>query len=540
MTDPGPSDVVRVRDLEASLPAREFAHPGSRLLRRRRRLVLLVLIVVGGSVWFSAAYALYLSSDYYRDAFTRRLSEQVGLTVTCRDLRRVDWTARELTRLRATLDDGAPVFECDRALWSRGDAELQEGFVLDLIDGWMLVGDADWPASRYEKLLRSSLGQNFAAMSLSRARLRDIDLKFATPIGVLSLADTRGVVNLDPDGEAVASLDGFELNGVAVDEPMNIAARFTPGDDLTFSQAALTIPGVPLRAFAFYDPNVDAGTPGSFDGFISYELSKQARIVDLVGAVREADLAALTRGMPSGPIRGRIELDIRQARFEDESLEVLRASGRAVELHLSDVASELAANDVPATLSLDVADVRWKRDTIEYLKTTGEARNVSLEALTSLAEAGRVTGTARLDIESLTIVDDRVTHADVTMEAEAPPDGPGTIDRAVLAYAATQWFGMDLSAILPAEVTYERLGVRVIIEGDDLRVTGTHGADGSTILTVRLFDSPVELLSAPERVFPAPDVVDLARSLLADLQLEQRSSSFTSDRSEGRSESEGR
>ena len=79
MTDPASSGVVRVRDLEATLDDRVFAHPGSRLLRRRRLLTLVVVLVVGGSVGLSAGYAVFLRSGFYRRAFMIRLSERLGV-----------------------------------------------------------------------------------------------------------------------------------------------------------------------------------------------------------------------------------------------------------------------------------------------------------------------------------------------------------------------------------------------------------------------------------------------------------------------------
>ena len=125
MTDPASSGVVRVRDLEATLDDRVFAHPGSRLLRRRRLLTLVVVLVVGGSVGLSAGYAVFLRSGFYRRGFEVRLSERLGVTVDCIDVRRLGFDGHELIDLRVSLDAGAPpVLACDRAVWQAGDRTL--------------------------------------------------------------------------------------------------------------------------------------------------------------------------------------------------------------------------------------------------------------------------------------------------------------------------------------------------------------------------------------------------------------------------------
>lgn len=523
MTEPSHAKPVRVRDLEATLPDREYVHPGSRLLRRRRRLALVVLILVGVPVWLSAGYAAYLRSAYYREAFLHALGDRIGLTITGRDVRRLGWDSLEIDGLGVSIGGDTRILECDRAVWSRREGPLRSdvvgtGYVLDLIDGWLLIGDAKWHASDYHQLLRSSLGQNLAAMHLAQARLRNIDLEFATPLGAFSAAETRGVVNVEPNGKAVASLDASELNGLTVDEPINIAARFTPGDNLAFSGAQLTIPSVPLRAFAFYDPGRAADAPGKFMGSITYKQHAKKPTVGVTGTIEHADLASLTRKLPGGPYRGRIDLDVREGRFVGEFLESLRASGTVSDLHLTDAIPRLRAKDTTTTLTLDIADLQWDAGRIAYLSATGAVHDVSLEAVSALAGVGRVTGRAHLDIAGLTIANDKLTHADVTIEAEAPEEGSGTIDRATLAYVAKRFLGVDLSIMLPQRVSYERLGVRVIIDGGELRIVGTHGPDGTTLLTVHLFGRSFGLLAAPDRSFPAPDVVAWVKDQLKGVE----------------------
>ena len=518
MTDPASSGVVRVRDLEATLDDRVFAHPGSRLLRRRRMLTLVVVLVVGGSVGVSAGYALYLRSDLYHRTFLARLSERLGVTVDCRDVRRLGHGGHELLDTRVSLDaGGSSVFACDRAVWQAGDQTLARGFVLDLIGGWILVGSADWPKSQYTQLLRTSLGQDFSAMRLGQVRVRDVDIRFAAPFGQLTAGATRGVINVTESGEAVASLDSFVLNGVAVDEPVNIAARFTPGANLQFSEVRLSIPSVPVAALGLADPMAAAQAEGTFSGTITYGRDSEGISVDLSGALRDADLVMLTAKLEGGPYRGHLDVRLRDVNITNRKLTKLYASGRVADFHVGDVLPELASIDTPATLTLDVDDLQWHEHAIRYMQASGAATGLSLDAVTRLVGPGRITGTIRVDIVELRIVDDKIARAVFVVEAVQPKDGPGLIDRSVLAYAATRWLGLNVGSFLPSAIEYERLGARFIIEGDELRVEGTHGVDSRIILTARVFGRSFAVVPAPDRVFEAPDLLAAFRDRARDI-----------------------
>ncbi len=518
MTDPASSGVVHVKDLEATLENRVFAHPGSRLLHRRRMLTLVVVLVVGGSVGLSAGYAIYLRSDLYRRAFMVRLSERLGVTVDCAEVRRLGFSGHELLDTRVSLEaGGSPVFACDRAVWQAGDLALARGFVLDLIGGWILVGSTDWPKSQYAHLLRTSLGQDFSAMRLGQVRVRDMDVRFAAPFGHLTAGATRGVISVTDSGEAVASLDSFELNGVAVDEAVNIAARFTPGSDLQFSQVRLSIPRVPVAALGLADPMAVAQAKGTFSGTITYGRDSNGVSVDLAGALRDADLVMLTARLEGGPYRGHLDVRLREVNITNRKLTKMYASGRVADFYISDVLPELASTDTPAMLTLDVDDLQWHENRIRYMQASGVAAGLSLDAVTRLVGPGRVTGTIRVDIVDLRIVDDKISKAVFVVEAVRPKDGPGLIDRSVLAYAANRWLGLNLGSFLPSEIEYERLGARFIIEGDELRVEGTHGVDSRIILTARVFGRSLAVVPAPERVFEAPDLLAAFRDRTRDI-----------------------
>ncbi len=516
MTEPESSGVLRLRDLEATVGRAEFVHPGSRLLRRRRLTALAVVIVVGGSVGFSAAYAMYLHSGFYRRSLAAHISDRLGLVVEMSDVQRLGFSGIELFDTRVSFGGGPQVFQCRSASWRFADDGLTHGFVLDLVDGWVAVGGEGWSRSRYGELLHHSLGQDFSALHLGQIRLRDVDVRFSSPLGEWVASKTHGVVDVRSSGEAVAALSSSELNGVTVAQSVSISARFTPGSDLSFSEVRLTVPRAPIAALGLAEPATAERPHGTFVGTIRYAQDDRGDEVSVTGAITDADLAALTK-LPGGPYRGRVTLDLTEARLTARKLEFLRASGSINDFFVADLFPSLAADTGSATLSLAVDDVRIRNGRIEYLKASGRCEGLSLEALTGLIGPGRVTGQVRIDIANLVIVDDEIIAADLLVDAVKPEDAPGTIDRAVLARAAKAWLGVDVGMWLPPSMEYERFGVRIVITRDGLRVEGSHGPGYRTILTVLVFGRPLAVLAAPDRTFPVPDILSLLLDRARDI-----------------------
>ena len=504
MADPESSGVLRLRDLEGRATRAEFVHPGSRLLRRRRFTALAVVAFVGGSVTFSAGYAWYLRSDFYRNRLARRIGDRLGLSVEMSDVHRIGVRGVELIEPRVSLMDGPQVLRCQSARWRFADDGVTSGFVLDLAGGWVSVGGSGWSKSRYGELLHRSLGQDFAELRVGQVRVRDVDLRFASPFGELTASATRGVVDVCGSGEAVATLNSAELNGVHVDTPVNISARFRPGAALAFSEVRLAVPQAPIAALGVAEAAADGQSQGSFDGTIRYHRDDRGDIVSLVGSVSDVNLAALTR-IPGGPYRGRVTLDVRDATVRNKALATLNASGAIQRVYVADLFPSLAVDAGSATVSLAVNDIRIHDGHVDYLQVSGTCEGLSLGTLSGLIGPRRVTGTVRIDITNLLVVDDRVTAADLVVDAVAPKGEPGTIDRAVLARGAAAWLGVDIGKWLPPSVEYVRLGARVLIDGDRLRIEGTHGPDHATILTVRVFGRPFAALAAPDRDFAVPD-----------------------------------
>jgi len=114
-------------------------------------------------------------------------------------------------------------------------------------------------------------------------------------------------------------------------------------------------------------------------------------------------------------------------------------------------------------------------------------------------------------------VDDNVKSADVEITA-VPPDGrPGTIDRTLLLGLARRvldfnWPSAIPQRLLPEKLEYTQFGVRLLVRDNQLRVLGTHGAHGDTILTIKVFGRSFGL------IHEQPQTIDLTPHLKKLLQ----------------------
>ncbi len=134
---------------------------------------------------------------------------------------------------------------------------------------------------------------------------------------------------------------------------------------------------------------------------------------------------------------------------------------------------------------------------------------------------GEISGTIRADIRSLLIENDELRYADVEIEARPPADRPGLIDRELIARAAQQWLGVDLGAALPEHIEYTQFGVRLVVDGGNLQVLGTHGADGRTILTVNMLGQEWGIIKQRNQAYTLPDLISLLKESAEDVDTDQ-------------------
>ena len=499
------------------------------MLPRRKVVAVTCVLLVPGSILVTLGYALHLRSSAYRRGIEETLGERLGMSVSIGAIRPLTLNSRALDDVHVRLHDrGEEVFSCRQALWGAGAASVPgrggapcPTSLLELRDGWLLVGTAGWTPMEYQQMLTGGLGHDFAALGLGEVRLKRIDLRFSHPMAEFTAGASSGVVLFDEDGEGQASLNCLRLNDVEVDQPVNIAARFTPGQRLVFHEVRLTVPTIPLASLRLERLLNQTVSCGEFDGSITYRQARDTETVEVAGALHGADLLAFTADVPGGPFHGTVDVDLDSASFLDRKLRDLALHGRMSDLRLSEILPGLVKPATAGQLELQIDQMRWAEGRWAYLSARGGCRDLSLDALSTIWGEGKVTGSVVLTIRSLLIIDDWLRFADVEIVASPPEDAPGLIDRAALARVVRHWLGVEMDAILPEHIEYTQLGARLVVDDGQLRVLGTHGPDGRTILTVSLFGRPWGMIRQPKNPFPVPDLLAMLRERAAEVDADQ-------------------
>lgn len=481
------------------------------MLRHRKILLVTAAVTVIGSISTTLGYALHVRSDSYRGQLESRLSSLLRMRLSIESIQPLTFAARRLDGLSLWLPrHEVEVFRCERALWRTETTNGDTSYTLSLHRGRLLVGNNRWDRSDYVTLLRSGFGHDFAALRLRRIQLDEIDVIWNRSSVQLTAERTRGLIHFEPDGTGRASLLADHLNGVRVPKPINIVAHFTPGEQLRFHEVAMIIPEAPLTSLRL-DALLDASvTQGYFRGDISYTEQPGAPRITVGGEIRDALLHELTGLVPGGPYEGRVDITLDEASFSGRQLTALRFNGRLRGLSVAQFGRLLGHPELTGHLDLRVHRGVYDDASIRYLSVEGNATGISLEALTGLVGRGRVTGSLDAIIHSLVIVDDRIVVAELTLEAVPPKGQPGTIDREVLKAGSERMLGLDATKILPTaiqEVEYARLGVHLKFSQGELRVLGTHGADGKTILTVSLFGREFGVIKEPSETYHIGDPI---------------------------------
>jgi hypothetical protein len=506
------------------------------MLRRRKLIAAMCVVFVPGTLSVTLSYAFRLRSDAYRQDIEQKLTNRLRMAVTVQSIRPLTLRDRVLENVQVRLGKtGEQVFACAQAIWkttaSSDSPRMTQDATrpsnrtsssLELRDGWLLVGAAAWQPTQYKQILAGGLGHDFAALGLKEVHVRDLDLKFAHPSAPFTADDAAGTVLFDDYGEGHASLTCLKLNGVAVDRPVSIIARFTPGKRLVFQEVRLTVPSIKLASLGLDGLLAKGGTSrGEFEGSIAYRQVHDNDITVVEGALHNAELADFTTALPGGPFHGRVNAALDSATFRDRKLESLAIHGELSDLRIGEVLPGLVEPDAPGVLDLQIDQMRWVSSRLVHLSIHGTCSDLSLEAVSRILDTGHVTGTAKVIIRSLLIVNDELRLADIEIHAVPPREGPGLIDRALIADAANKRFGLNIEAALPEHIEYTRFGARLILEDEQLRVLGTHGRDGQTILTVKLFGQPVGLVRQPSEPVAVPDLLPTLRQRAAEIDAEQ-------------------
>ena len=493
---------------------------------RSQRIILLLIsfLLVGGSMGLTAGYGLYYRSESYRREVEADLTAFFELPCDVGRIRPRSFDTRAFQRVAIWLPDWRDqVFFCEEALWRETEPEggplTRE---LELINGKLILGTDRWHDDDYKQLLESGLGHDFEGLNLTRVVLRDFEVSFERDGLSIRCRDTAGNIDMTDPEEGRADLRAFELNGHRVSQGVQIFALFSPSNGIEIHELVLDLPEVPLSTIGLGSALGSVVSGGRFAGRLEYK-SRGSGLqpgsdgpaeaeIRISGDVLDVRLAELTRRLPFGPLEGRLSVNLENARVADGVVTHVRGRGEIAGLSLNSFAPLLDMPALDGTADLNIQWIDLALGHVNRLVVDGQARDLGLHQILQRWGPGSATGKLAIDIHTLRIVQDKIEAADIEIRAIPPDDGPGTISRDLLLGAAKQFVNIEWpswipQSIVPDQIEYTEFGVRLLINDNKLRILGTHGTDGKTILTVRIL-RPIGLVRAPSGSFDLAPWID--------------------------------
>ncbi len=474
-------------------------------MSRRRWVILgMACLLGGGSLIWTAGYGLYLRGESYRRDVEHGLTDFFNLPCRVGSIRGHTFSSRTFRDVEVWLPGQRHrVFFCRQAIWREIDQRGQDAFELDLNDGELMLGGDRWARSDYQQVFESGLGHDFRDLHLTHVNMANFSIRFASGPLTIRCQQTSGRIDMNQGTEGVAHLVAYELNDHRVDQGVRIDARFLPESGVNVSEFVLLLPEVPLNATGIGPALGGDVLHGSFSGRMQYRKTSDGAVLLLDGALENADLSELTTMLTWGPLHGNLSVRLYEARVSHSTVTHLRGHGVVSDLSLAEFGPlrgrpALAGT---ATLNLDAVDLAMGH--VNRLRMDGVLWGLSLEAWLQLLGRGSATGEVTIRINNLDIVADSIRSADVEVSAVPPATGPGTIDQDLLVSAAEHLFNFAWpeslpKRILPEHVEYAQFGVRLLVRDNQLRILGTHGSDGDTILTSRARGTPIGLIREPD------------------------------------------
>ena len=506
------------------------------MLRRRKILLAIVIVLVLGSLGSTIGYALHLHSRSLRERITAELCAQLGLDLDIRSITPLSFSSRRFDDIAVRLPDRADeIANVGRAVWRSDVSDSGESFALDIADGWLLTGAGHWTPQDYQMLLKSGFGHDFAALHLTEVNVQRIDLRWRHANFVMTAPAANGAIYFDERGKGRAVLTVYQLNDTPVTEPIHVSAWFTPGEGMTFQKAELRMGAIPLRALGLDRLLGCPVSAGTFAGHIGYrDATAPPWKMEVGGSLSGARLEELTNRVIGGPFSGTVDVNIDRAVFAPGAdghtkLRSLRFGGKLHDLRVAQFAALFREPALNGRIDLAIHQAEFDNPDLKYARLSGKATEVSLEALTRLLGYGVVTGQLEVRLNALAVVDNVIQFADVELIALPPEDGPAYIDKTALVTLGERAFGVNLEPVLPERVEYVRMGAKLLLDREGLRIRGTHGPKNRTILTIKLFDREVGILRKPDRVYPMKDLIALLRAHPKDYDA-QRFINWWSDR----------
>lgn len=493
----------------------------------RRTLLIASVVLVGGSVTWTATSAYHLRSDAYRREVQQDMTNFFELPCDLGGVRGRTFSSRTFEDVVIWLPDRRDrVFSCQEAIWQEHESNGVESNELDLIRGMLAIRSDKWAKEDFRHVLESGLGHDFEDLRLVRVGMEAFEVSFERGDFRLSCRDTSGSIDLNDPRTGIARLHAYELNGRRIDQGVQILAKFRPEGGVQVSELVLTVPRVPLESMGIGPLLGGKLQHGEFAGSLQYIENAESPEVWLKGELAEVELSELTRSMAWGPLSGRFSVNVDAARVSGEVVTHFRGKGRIDDLELAPFTRLLGRGDLPGAASIHLDAVDLALGHIERLRLSGNVSGIALEDWLRPWGRGSATGRLSIRVNNLDIVNDNIKSGDIEFVVLPPPDQAGTIDRELLLSAAKEALNITWPAalpqnMLPARIEYVEFGMRLLIRDNKLRILGTHGVSGDTILTIRVGGISFGVIREE------PDSIDLEPYLVA---LRQKAESYNRDR----------
>ena len=461
----------------------------------RKYLLLATILLVGGSVGWTAWQGIRIRTAWFHNKVVKDLDNFFDMPCEVGRIEPLTFSSRAFNDIHVWLPDRreqTPVFSCKQAIWQFRKKDGEPANELDLSGGLINLGAEGWQLSDYSQVLQSGLGHDFDDLHIARVGLREFELAFRKGAFALRCRDASGNITFPQPKEGLARLVAYEFNGHRVTEGVQIDARFEPKKGVRMHEVYLELPEVPLDRMGLAVVEGGGVTHGTFAGRVEYRAGGEATDSEvwLRGRLNDADLSELTRGWSLGPISGRVSVTLDGARVAQSKITHVRGRGRIDGLTLQSLARLAGRETLSGSAQLTVQWADFALGHVNELALSGHVLDLSLAELLASFGEGTATGKLAVRVNGLRIADDRIESADIDISVLPPPDQAGTIDRAVLLGAAKSAAGFEWpdwlpQRMLPDKIEYVQAGVRLIVRDNQLRVLGTHGDKGDTILTVK-------------------------------------------------------
>ena len=502
-------------------------------MRHIRSLVLVGLIVATvGSLAVTISYAWYLRSERYRQYCATYLSESLALPS---DIGRVvprSWSSREFDDVAVWLPGRRDqALFCEQAvLVYTPEPNDPEAYEIELYGGTCEISTRTWLREDYRRVIESGLRPGFDPEGPRRVRFSGMNLHFKRDRFRVLLENATGVVEFATHESGWIAVHCNALNRYVAPQPVVLTAQFSPyNSGVRVDELVLRIPDLPVSVLGLRDLVGFELHSGTFSGQLLYRESGDGRSATLSGKCHELSLEECTAGLTPYPWHGTgAEIELKELTLKNGRFQRLRFGGILTEVVLGDVLSLWGLEEIGGELVLRVREADLSHNGIERLIASGQCESVSLEALSKQFGLGGMSGTARLVIDDLTVEQNRLSslNAELVVEQRAEPNW---IEGRLLEELVQRILHVNLPPLLPERIEYTHLGFRLDVRDEVLYVFGTHGPREKTILTVRLLDQEIPLLTEPEQPFELSSWFDQLRARAA-AHVQAQADRFTAQR----------